>query len=41
MLTKAVSNKNFHSSLDKLGIKDISTPTWGGVLAWAVQTERQ
>jgi hypothetical protein len=24
MLTKAVSNKNFHSSLDKLGIKDIS-----------------
>jgi len=27
MLTKAVSNKNFHSSLDKLGIKDISTPT--------------
>jgi hypothetical protein len=27
MLTKAVSNKNFHSSLDKLGIKDIFSPT--------------
>jgi len=37
MLTKAVSNKNFHSSLDKLGIKDNFTPTWGGVLAWVVQ----
>jgi len=27
MLTKVVSNKNFHSSLDKLGIKDIFSPT--------------
>ena len=27
MLTKAVSNRNFHSSLDKLGIKDMHTPT--------------
>ena len=27
MNKKAISNKNFHSSLDKLGIKDFSTPT--------------
>jgi hypothetical protein len=27
MFTKAVSNKNFHSSLDKLGIKDIFSLT--------------
>lgn len=27
ILTKAVSSRNFHSSLDKLGIKDIFAPT--------------
>ncbi|XP_068666553.1 secreted RxLR effector protein 161-like [Aristolochia californica] len=29
ILTKAVCNKNFYKSLDKLGIKDLYTPTWG------------
>ena len=32
VLTKAVLNKDFDSIIDKLGIIDIYTPTWGEVL---------
>jgi hypothetical protein len=35
-LTKAVSSRTFHNSLDKLGVDDIYSPTWGGVLTKAV-----
>ena len=36
ILTKAVSSKNFRELLDKLGIKDIYAPNWGGVLVWVI-----
>jgi hypothetical protein len=32
ILTKAISSKVFHFSLNKLGIQDIFAPTGGGVL---------
>ena len=32
ILTKTVSSKVFHCSLNKLGIRDIFATTWGGVL---------
>jgi hypothetical protein len=32
VLTKAVSSQVFHTSLDKLGMNDIYTPIWEGVL---------
>ena len=32
LLTKAVSSRAFHDGLNKLGMRDIYTPTWGGVL---------
>lgn len=36
ILSKVVSSKVFHSSLDKLSIENIYAPIWGGVLGWAV-----
>ena len=36
ILTKAISSKAFHNSLDQLGIGNIYAPTWGGVLSWLV-----
>ena len=39
ILIKAIFIKNFHDSLDKLGIKDIYAPTWGEVLMWVITIE--
>ena len=40
ILTKVVSTKIFYNSLDKLGIRDIYSPTWERMLMWAVKVEK-
>jgi len=41
ILTKAISSRIFNDSLDKLGIKDIYAPIWGGVLAWTMRSYKE